>query len=1248
MAFSVAALCVLAGESHAQRAPQAPQAPLAPSAPTAATRRPTPESRVDERFREVLARPREPHAAVSMLRIWEQRDWVHPLRVADRMRSLSNTASLLPEHRSLARVFEARARRRLGQLREAEQTVRPLSFMTRWLVAGAIDNEGRGGFALETEPEAQRYRPIDMNVSFPGKERPARWRAMPELSVLGLNPIGSAVRPEQNVCALAHTTATVRGSAAIDAVLWFGAGGQSKVYVNGASVLVDDVARARPFPDRDGARVRLRPGANRILVKVCVATEPLAFFARFATPAGAPLDLAVDSDPAVGPALDRPTTPVAIPTPLGLIASWAPRVEGDRASAEDLEDYARWLSATGAEPASEDIASDLSRRGAERGPTVARWLLVAELACGRNNRLLAIQRAIDLDPTDPLPLLALAHERRTGVRPEEAMPILDRVLAANPSDVTARIERALLLDSTGLTLAARAELERAANVAPHSAALLELRASMADRARLNDEARALRLTLSDLRGDDPALHRDLANDARVRGDRAELQREALAAIALVPYDTGLYGAAAELLETAGESDRALDLLHRALDIAPDAAELWRAQGEMQIRAGRRDDARTSMRRALALRPQDRALRAHIEALEPPVPRPDEALAEAPATFLRRRSAPSSRPADYRMRSLHELTVRTVYPNGLSGTFRQTVFEVMTAEGAQQFRQIPVGFDQDTQRFELRAARVYHRDGSVDESTGLEEYTVSGGASRMYYDTREMVVSFPRLQIGDVVEVRWRVDDVAQRNAFADYFGDLEIFQSDTPRASVRYVLRAPSGRTFYFRPPALRGLERTERDEPNNTHVFEFAARDIAPVPPEENAPGVTERAAYLHVSTYRTWEDVARWYWGLIAEQLRPDDRVREIVQRATRGMTSPRDKVRAIYNWVIQNTRYVALEFGIHGFKPYRVADVCQRRFGDCKDKASTIVTMLREVGIDASIVLVRTRRNGEIDPSPASLAVFDHAIAYVPPMPGIPDGIFLDGTAQNSAMDELPSMDQGAMALIVSQRGEGRLVHLPFVQSANNRVELRTEVDVNASGGARLRASHELRGPDAGSLRAAMEAEATRTERIERWLAGAYPGSRVSNVRTGPLNDVDQPARLDYEAEIPSIGTNQGNVLRLSPTPSPELTSEYAERSSRTSDVMLPGPLSVHDRRTIRLPAGSTVSEVPGAASVRTAWVSLEYTVQHSGTTLTIDRTLTYHVDRVPVGEYQAFRDACARIDEALGRRVTVRLPGAGRAP
>src|SRR5690606_39768134 len=43
-------------------------------------------------------------------------------------------------------------------------------------------------------------------------------------------------------------------------------------------------------------------------------------------------------------------------------------------------------------------------------------------------------------------------------------------------------------------------------------------------------------------------------------------------------------------------------------------------------------------------------------------------------------------------------------------------------------------------------------------------------------------------------------------------------------------------------------------------------------------------------------------------------------------------------------------------------------------CKDKATLIVTMLRELGIPSTIVLVRTGLRGDFDPSPASLAPFE----------------------------------------------------------------------------------------------------------------------------------------------------------------------------------------------------------------------------------------------------------------------------------
>ena len=85
--------------------------------------------------------------------------------------------------------------------------------------------------------------------------------------------------------------------------------------------------------------------------------------------------------------------------------------------------------------------------------------------------------------------------------------------------------------------------------------------------------------------------------------------------------------------------------------------------------------------------------------------------------------------------------------------------------------------------------------------------------------------------------------------------------------------------------------------------------------------------------------------------------------------------------------------------------MTQVLARRFGDCKDKAALMIALLREVGVASELVLVRTRRGGRLDTEPASLAIFDHAIVYVPKLDR-----YLDGTAEFSGLRELPAQDQG----------------------------------------------------------------------------------------------------------------------------------------------------------------------------------------------------------------------------------------------
>ena len=249
---------------------------------------------------------------------------------------------------------------------------------------------------------------------------------------------------------------------------------------------------------------------------------------------------------------------------------------------------------------------------------------------------------------------------------------------------------------------------------------------------------------------------------------------------------------------------------------------------------------------------------------------------------------------------------------------------------------------------------------------------------LYYDVKAQIVDFAALEPGDVIDIEYVVSDMARRNLFADYFGELHVLAGGLAARRIALCLDRAEIEDALLQ-PAAPGRGHARDREPWRRHASTPSAPTNVPkVDAEPGMPGFTDVAAYVHVSTYKTWEDVAQpGTRGLVTEQLQPSAAIHDAVMDAVKGVSEERARIRAVYDLVVRKTRYVGLEFGIHGYQPYRTTQVFARKFGDCKDKASLLVVMLREIGVEASLVLARTRRGGDLDAAPASLAPFDHAI-------------------------------------------------------------------------------------------------------------------------------------------------------------------------------------------------------------------------------------------------------------------------------
>ncbi len=335
---------------------------------------------------------------------------------------------------------------------------------------------------------------------------------------------------------------------------------------------------------------------------------------------------------------------------------------------------------------------------------------------------------------------------------------------------------------------------------------------------------------------------------------------------------------------------------------------------------------------------------------------------------------------------------------------------------------------------------------------------------------------------------------------------------------------------------------------------------------------------------------------------------------------------------DYVVQKTRYVALEFGIHGYQPYRCSQIFARGFGDCKDKATLIVTMLGALGIRAVPVIVRTAHKGDIESSPASLAAFDHMIAYVPSL-----ALYLDGTAEYTGMQELPAMDRGAMALQVNE-GAATLVRLPDPPASASVTALTLDASLAADGSAQVDWHVDVSGVEASEWRVRFHAEATRTQRAQQLMAAIFPGSQVIGVHDATLENIEDHARLGVRSRAPHFARVDGAVLTIPVGPKEHMVRDYAPLRTRTSDSRVAAQTARTDSWVLHLPTGARVQALPSRVHDTSPFGSVDVGVRTVGSALEVTTSVTMTRTRITVSEYSAFRAWCERVDRALGLTAT----------
>ncbi len=274
---------------------------------------------------------------------------------------------------------------------------------------------------------------------------------------------------------------------------------------------------------------------------------------------------------------------------------------------------------------------------------------------------------------------------------------------------------------------------------------------------------------------------------------------------------------------------------------------------------------------------------------------------------------------------------------------------------------------------------------------------------------------------------------------------------------------------------------------------------DLPSIDGEDQVPSWFVPYPWIQLSEFSSWSEVASWAEGLYVSTHFDAAELKEEIAKLKRAGAGTEEILQSALELTQNNIRYLGIEFGPNSYRPTDPVTVLRRRFGDCKDKAFLLCTLLRGLGYDATPVLVATgfrHTLPDLLPTPHD---FDHVIVRV-----VVRGTdyWLDPTRlyQHGPISQRHQPAYGYGLLVRS--GEKGLISIP-ASNAGAPETLTTEAF--QVGGqktpTRLSVTSTFKGHDAEWMRAILSSEGRETLAKDYLndYAQRYPGVALSGLLT-----------------------------------------------------------------------------------------------------------------------------------------------------
>lgn len=309
---------------------------------------------------------------------------------------------------------------------------------------------------------------------------------------------------------------------------------------------------------------------------------------------------------------------------------------------------------------------------------------------------------------------------------------------------------------------------------------------------------------------------------------------------------------------------------------------------------------------------------------------------------------------------------------------QNIKVLIDNSGAENAGQINIDFDPQYQKLYIHEVKIIRGDETIDQLNLANFKVIASETERsrfIYNGTYSAYLILDDLRKDDKIIVSYSLKGF--NPVFSGKFSDSFYLQYYEPVGLMHVSYVVPPSQFFAIRSHA--GASDAIKETKNGNSYYSWEETNLPGYDYEEYEPAWYETHQWIECSEFNNWKEVGLWAKSVneipAIEANSPLRKYADEIWSESKNNLTQYAKLAT--DFVQNDIRYMGVELGEYSHRANNPNKVFNQRYGDCKDKSVLLVTLLKDKGIDASLVLAQTTKGHDLDNRLPSATAFNHMV-------------------------------------------------------------------------------------------------------------------------------------------------------------------------------------------------------------------------------------------------------------------------------